>query len=507
MKIDGSSMKVNETSQSIFSSQPKALYVLFFVELWERFSFYGIRVLLILYMTSELGFNDIGAYGVYGMYFALVSASTVAGGYLADRYLGNRKAIYLGGIFIALGHFFLLFLSTKEHLAYGLSFIVAGTGFFKANITSLLGQYYEPNDIRRDSGFTIFYMGINIGSFLAPFICGYIGRKYGWHYGFGISGIGILIGLIVLFAKGSVLEDRGLSPNETNLNRPVFFGLSPYYLIILGTLISIPIFGWCIQNNEHMGNFLNVFGIGSLILLIGMAFKCEGDERKSMLTLILMLPFFVAFWTSFEQAGASILLFIDRHVTREIIGYTIESSWFLSLNPLFIITLGPPFAFLWIYLGKRNLEPMTPVKFSLSLLQVSLSFWFLKLGIMEGTANNMTSMFWVVCSYFFRTTGELCLSPVALSMVTKLAPQRLTSFMMGVFFLSIAFAQFMAQQVAKYFTNVASELKEVTVLQDKAISFMVFGDIFEFLMYMPLVAAIIILMISPLLRPVFEKHR
>ena len=497
------------TSQKTFSgslsSQPKALYVLALVELWERFSYYGIRVLLILYMTSQLGFRDEAAYGIYGMYFALVSAATVAGGYIADKFIGHQMAIYFGGVLIAIGHIFLMCSQVEGPFYSGLGFIATGTGFFKGNITTLLGQHYQTNDPRRDSGFTIFYMGINIGAFLAPFICGYVGRVYGWQYGFGISGAGIVLGLVIFYRSN---EMAGI--NILKFLFPKVFTFSRYHLVILASLASIPLFSLCIHYHEIMKNFLHFFGIGLLCILVSVAFRYKGDERKSLLTLIIMIPFFVAFWTSFEQAGASVNLFIDRHVNKEFMGYTLETTWFQALTPFFIITLGPLFSWLWVRLSRHNLEPITPVKFALALLQVSLSFWFLKLAVDEGTANSMTSMVWVILAYFFRTTGELCLSPIALSMVTKLAPQGITSFMMGTFFLSIAFAQLLAQQIAVYFTaagEINQEIKIIGQLHDPATSFLIFRQIFEFLIYLPLGAGILMLLISPLLKGVFKKHR
>jgi POT family proton-dependent oligopeptide transporter len=487
-----------------FSSQPKALYILSFTELWERFSYYGIRSLLMFYMISELGFSDASAYGVYGMYFALVSASSLAGGYIADHYLGNRKAIYLGAMIIIAGHAILL-LPSQNFLNLGLGFIIAGTGFFKANITSLLGQYYQPHDPRRDSGFTIFYMGINLGAFLAPFACGYIGKTLGWHYGFGVSGLGMLLGLLVFYLSNEALGNIGCIPDKNKLYKRGFLRLSPYQIILISTLLSIPVFAGCIHYHDLMGNFLYCSGVIALIALIAMAFRCKGEERRSMLTLITMMPFFVAFWASFEQAGASINLFIDRHVNRDLLGYEIPTAWFLSLTPFLIIILGSAFSMLWLQLGKRNLEPNTPVKFALAFFQASLSFWFLKLGVEEGLGIGAISMIWVVLYYFFRTTSELCIIPIAFSMVTKLAPPHLTSFMMGVFFLSVSFAQVAAQQVAKYFTA-AHGMKEVVHLQDKAISLSIFGQIFEFLIILPLVAGIGMLIISPLTKDVFKKY-
>jgi POT family proton-dependent oligopeptide transporter len=457
------------------------------------------------YMISELGFTDASAYGVYGMYFALVSASSVIGGYLADHYLGNRKAIYLGAITIIAGHI-VLFMPSHHVLNFGLAFVIAGTGFFKANITSLLGQYYQPDDPHRDSGFTIFYMGINVGAFLAPFICGYIGQIFGWHYGFGISGLGMFFGLLIFHLNNQVLGDVGGIPDKIKLYKRNFLKLSPYNLIILGTLLSVPAFAGCLYYHDLMGNFLYCVGVATLITLIGVALKCEEEEKKSMLTLIAMMPFFIAFCTSFEQAGASINLFIDRHVNRSLMGYEIPTAWFLSLTPFLIILLGSIFSILWGQLQKRNLEPNTPLKFALAFFQASLSFWFLKIGVKQGVDVGATSMIWVVLYYFFRTTSELCIIPIAFSMVTRLAPPRFKSLMMGVFFLSLAFAQVAAQEVAKYFTTAAYEMKEVAHLQDKAVSLSIFGDIFEFLIILPLVSGIAMVAISPLVKNVLKRN-
>jgi POT family proton-dependent oligopeptide transporter len=274
----------------------------------------------------------------------------------------------------------------------------------------------------------------------------------------------------------------------------------------VGTLLSIPVFAACIHYHEFARNFLYACGIAVVISLGHIAFRCRGEERKSMVVLMTMMPFFVAFWASFEQAGASINLFIDRHVSRDFMGYEIPTPWFLSLTPFLIILFGSVFSMLWIQLGKRHLEPNTSVKFALAFFQASLSFLFLKLGVEEGMRVGTTSMVWVVLYYFFRTTSELCIAPIALSMITKLAPPRLTSFMMGAFFLSLAFAQIAAQQVAKYFTTAAYEMKEVAHLQDKAVSLIIFGQIFEFLIILPLVAGIGMVLISPLVKNVFKKY-
>ena len=490
---------------NIPTTQPKALYTLFFVELWERFSYMGLRVLLILYMTSELEYSDSFSYGIYGMFFTLVYASNLLGGYLSDRYLGNRNAILMGGFILLIGHTCLA-LPFKELLTIGLAFIIIGTGFFKVNVSSLLGQYYHAHDPRRDSGFTIFYMGINIGGLLAPLACGYVGRAFGWHYGFGLAGIGIALGMITLILGKKSLGEMGLSPNEEKLHEQYWLGISRYQWILICSLLSVPVLALCIRHHENMDSILYVLGGVMLFSVIRIALTCKGDERKKMFALIAMLPFYLAFWASFEQAGASINLFTERHVDRSFMGMEIYTTWFQSLNPLFIIVVAPFLSSLWLYLGRRDKEPLTPIKFAVALFLIGLSFFVLKLGVLEASRDGMTSMLWVVSAYFLQSTGELCLSPVGLSMVTKLAPARFASFMMGSLFLSMAFAHFVAQQIAKYFTA-AHKVDVVQDITDKGTSLMVFGNIFDFLIYFPILMGLIMLLFYPFLKGLFKQYQ
>jgi POT family proton-dependent oligopeptide transporter len=486
------------------TTQPKALYVLFLAELWERFSYMGVRVLLILYMTSQLKYSDSFSYGIYGMFFTLVYASNLIGGYLADRYLGNRITILLGGCFMITGHICMA-LPFEEILTFGLAFIIIGTGFFKVNISSLLGQYYHPHDPRRDSGFTIFYMGINIGGLLAPILCGYVGMKYGWHYGFGLSGLGMSLGMLTFILGRPMLGSYGQSPLGNKLHDRALFNLSRLHWIIITSLCSIPLISSLIQQHQEMEIILYALGSIMLLSVIWMAMKCEGDEKKRMLTLIAMLPFYLAFWASFEQAGASINLFTERHVHRVFMGMEIHTTLFQSLNPLFIIMLAPFLSGLWLYLGKRGKEPPTPIKFALALFFVGLSFWFLKIGVQEASINGMASMIWVILAFLLQSTGELFISPVALSMVTKLAPARFSSFMMGSLFLSMAFAHFTAQQIAKYF-SAAQEVSTVENITEVGNSLAIFKDIFDFLIYFPILMGLVMLLCYPLFKNVFKKY-
>lgn len=498
-------LAATNSKETALASQPQALYVLLFTELWERFSYMGLKVLLILYMTSELDYTDSYSYGIYGMYFTLVYASNLIGGYLADRYLGNQHAILLGGFILIIGDICLA-LPFKGILTTGLAFVIIGTGFFKANISALLGQYYHVNDPRRDSGFTIFYMGINIGGFLAPLLCGYVGKVYGWHYGFGLAGVGMIFGMLILILGRKTLGKMGESPDEAKLHEPWYLGFSRYHWIIMASLLSVPFLGWFLQYHQNMQNLLYIVGIIMVFSIIRITLSCKDDERKQMLTLIAMLPFYLAFWASFEQAGASMNLFAERHVNRLFMGMEISTPWFQSLNPLFIVVLAPFLSGLWLYLGRQGKEPLTPIKFVIALFLVGLSFWSLKLGVQEASRDGMTSMMWVILAYFLQSAGELCLSPVALSMVTRLAPARFSSFMMGALFLSMAFAHFTAQQIARYFTA-AQEVNIVKDISDKGASLLIFRDIFDFLIYFPVVMGLIMLLFFPLLKGVFKQHQ
>lgn len=484
------------------SSHPKGLAILFFAELWERFSFYGMRALLVLYMTSELLFHDAKAYGVYGAYGAMVYGSQIIGGYIADQFLGCRRAIYLGGIIIALGHLILSF-ATEMSMFMGLSFIIIGTGFFKPNISALLGKLYKKNDPRRDGGFTIFYMGINVGGLIAPLVCGYLGEVYGWHYGFGAAAFGMIAGIFVFVRGQKLLGDAGLPPNPERLDKGRFLGLTLNHIIIIGTLVTMPVFLYVLSHNEFTKFLLNFLGIGTLLYILYIAFKSSAEERKCLLTILFMLPFIMIFVASFEQCGSSMNLFADRNVDRFLFGWQIPTPWFQSLNPIFIIVCAPLFSGLWTFLGKRNLDPYTPVKFSFGLIQTGLGFGALLLGIQAVGASGYVPMVWLVLAYFFHSTGELCLSPVGLSMVTKLAPARFVSLMMGVFFLSFGFASYVAGLIA----TLASTPEGCSIEIDKSVALLGYAYAFEVVFYSCIGSGLLIFLLSPLFKGIFKRHQ
>ena len=387
---------------------PKGLYLLFAVEMWERFSYYGMRALLILYMVKYLMFNTAKAGHIYGMYTGLVYATPLIGGYIADRYLGARKCILVGGILMALGHFAMAFSSlTFFYTALGL--LILGNGFFKPNISSIVGQLYEKNDHRRDSGFTIFYMGINLGAFFSPLICGTLGEKINFHYGFAAAGVGMVIGLVIyMLGEKKFLTHHGLAPIHCK-NKQV-----------------------CDNSRANL-------------------YKPITKEEKERIFVIFILMFFsIFFWASFEQAGSSLTLFADQSTNRIIpfLHWEFPASYFQSVNPLLIILLAPLFSTMWIKLANINRDPSTPVKFIYGLLFVALGFALMVVASNISSVEGKVSSLWLLGVYFFHTIGELCLSPVGLSAVTKLSPLKFASILMGVWFLSSFFANLLGGVLA-----------------------------------------------------------
>lgn len=450
---------------------PKSLFTLFFAEMWERFSFYGMRALLVLFMVQVL-FKfmndptaiDARAYGVYGAYGALVYGTPVLGGLLADRLIGFRKAIIFGGILMALGHITLsvgdaLHLTEMINLENsatfffypGLALLIVGNGYFKPNISSLLGRLYEEGDPRRDSGFTLFYMGINVGAFLAPLTCGAIGEIYGWHWGFGLAGVGMIIGLIMFYLGRNDLGEHGFAPDPAYLKKPVVGPINRWIMVIVGSILSIPIFSILVNQNDMLDVVLPILGAVILGYLLYDAIVVEGKVPGQRLGVILILALFhMLFWAFFEQAGSSINLFTERNVDRVLFGNELPTSIFQSVNPGFIILLAPLFANIWVWLSKVRSDPYTPAKFGWGLVQLGIGFGMFVIGArFFATDDALVPLVFLVLGYLFHTTGELCLSPVGLSMVTKLSPAKIVGFVMGAWFLSISFAHYLAGGIAQ----------------------------------------------------------
>jgi POT family proton-dependent oligopeptide transporter len=407
---------------------PPGLRYLFFAEMWERFSYYGMRSLLVFYITSEFLYSQDKAYGIYGVYTALVYTTPIIGGLIADRIIGDRKAIIIGGILIALGHISLVFAGEMMFFV-GLSFIISGTGLFKANMSALLGKLYQHGDPRRDAGFTLFYVGINIGSFLAPLTCGVIGETYGWHYGFSLAAFGMLLGLVVFFRGMHSLEGHGLPPKNSIYDRPALWGITWEQVIYVLCFLTIPLLALVVKHHDSFAYILPVVGIGVVGYMLYLSFSMEGEERRNILTILVLMFFFMTFFALFEQAGSSINFFTKLQVDRSLFGWDlpyfgkeIPASAFQSLNPLFVIFFGPIVAQIWMSLAARNREPYTPFKFFLGLFPAALGFAVLAISTHYGNSAGLISMWWIVLVYWLHTIGEVCISPVALSMVTKLAP-------------------------------------------------------------------------------------
>ena len=501
-------------SQKDILGHPSGLFYLFFAELWERFSFYGMRALLTLYMVNEifkaLVERDVAAAAVYASYGSLVYASTVVGGRISDKILGMRQSIFLGGILMALGHFVL---AVENDIAFflALAFIVVGNGFFKPNISTFVGSLYEDGDRRKDSGFTIFYMGINIGGFIAPLLCGWLGKEYGWHYGFGLAGFGMLLGLIFFWSgiKKNVFGDKGLPPSEEVYNKKVL-GLPQKTLVPVLAFLSAPIIAYLLAEYKAIGsgetflgdqNIVNVlFKVVGVIVLLYLGKIMMGatvEERKKLFMAVLITFFMTIFWGFHELSGSVITLFADRNVALDGI---MNASQTNSLNSLVIILLSIPVSLLWTYLSKKKLNPRTPYKFGMGLLLAGISFYILSLS--KGAANEegMVPFFYLLAMYFVLSIGELFMSPVGLSKITDLSPKRIIAFMMGIWFLSSTYAFQIVGFISKELA-VESTDSNIGGLQTLAL----YTDGFGLIAKYAVGAGLLVLLTSPLMKKLMGK--
>lgn len=427
---------------SVKTGHPKGLYFLFFTEMWERFSYYGMRSIFILFMTKILLMKDADASQIYGSYTGLVYLTPLLGGYLCDKFLGNRRSIVIGGLLMAIGQFF-MFLSASAGsdggislMWMGLTAIIIGNGFFKPNISTMVGQLYPPNDRRIDSAFTIFYMGINLGAFFSPLICGSMDFKWG----FLAACVGMLIGLVAfVFGQKKYLVSEDGRPIGLPVKKLDIKSIA----LIIGSIAII----FFMLNFKQMFNsdvdIISYFIYGSMILMPILIFtdKSLTKIETERITVIFLLAFFVIFfWGAFEQAGASLTLFADRQTERTIFGWEMPASYFQSVNPLAILVLAPIFTIIWGFLYARKLEPSSPKKMAIGLGLVALGYVVIAIAVKGLGIGDKVSMWWLIGLYVIHTMGELCLSPIGLSMVSKLAPLRLSSLMMGTWFLANAAA-------------------------------------------------------------------
>jgi len=427
--------------------QPKQLYLLFFTEMWERFSFYGMKALLLAYMVTQLKFDEPKGYAILGSYAALVYTMPMFGGFMADRFLGYRRAILYGGILMSIGHL-VLAVPQDWSFFYGMAFIICGNGFFKPNISSLVGTLYTENDPRRDSGFSIFYMGINIGAALGGVLCGYVGERINWHYGFGLAGIFMVLGLVVFYAGRKSLGQNGLPPNESDLKKPVLGFIKTEWAIYAGTLLIIPVIVALFNRYEIMDYLMFGLGLVALLYILFIAFKLEKEPRFKLFAALVMIVFSTLFWAFYEQNAGSLNLFAMRNVDMHFLGLSLPA---LSVNnflpPGWVIVLSFVFAWLWPWLSRRGKEPSTPLKFGLSFVLMGIGFYVFYLACKSSTATGLIPLWTFVAGYFFIICGELCLSPIGLSMVTKLSPAKMVGLMMGIWFFASAIGEFLAGKI------------------------------------------------------------
>jgi POT family proton-dependent oligopeptide transporter len=473
-----------------FFGHPRGLSTLFFTEMWERFSYYGMRALLILFMTAPiasggLGFDAASAGAVYGLYTSMVYLATLPGGWIADRLIGQRRAVLYGGIVIAAGHFSMAF-PTLTTFYLGLFLIVIGTGLLKGNVSVIVGQLYRPEDKRRDAGFSLFYVGINLGAFIAPLVCGYLGQNVNWHLGFAAAGFGMVLGVIQYVLGGKYLGDAGLKVagagtaedtsrlkrNTTLAGALALAGVAVFAFLSYSGTISVS----ATQVADAGGTALIVI----VVVFFGWLLTSSGwtpPERRRIYAIGLFFLAATLFWSLFEQAGSTLTLFADRDTRTSVFGWSFPSSWFQSVNSAFIWIFAGVFAWLWIRLGRH--EPSTPVKFSLGLFLAGAGFAVLVVA--AGLAQNgvQVSPMWLIVTYLLHTFGELCLSPVGLSAMTKLAPARIAGLMMGVWFLATSVGNFIAGRVSGFYES------------------MPLPQLFQTVAIVGIVAGIVMLVLSP----------
>ncbi len=481
---------------------PKGLYVLFATEMWERFSYYGMRALLVLYLTAQIingGFelDRTSALEIYAIFTGLVYLTPIVGGLLADKILGQRKAIFIGGILMALGQFILAYSQTGDIAArtwllqLGLGVIIVGNGFFKPNISTIVGKLYSDHDPRKDSAFTIFYMGINLGAFLAPLVCGYLAVEFGWAYGFGAAGVGMILGTLWFAAQGNLLGNVGFAPDrdaeskeQLNLKEKDWSHILVYVLSSLVLVYGFLVLWGNLSESAQSILTTAMAVIGTLALAYIIFSNTKGGVEWKRVGVIFVLCFFnIFFWAGFEQAGGTFNLFANSNTNRMIFGWEMPAAWFQSVNSIWIISLAPVVSMLWLSLSRISKNPNIPVKFALGLLFLGLGFIVMSAASAASQDGNLVSPMWLVTVYFLHTVAELCLSPIGLSMISKLSPQKIVSVMMGLWFASIALANYMAGVLEAILKNYLPDM-----------------PLFSFLTLTSICAGVILLLLSPVLK-------
>jgi POT family proton-dependent oligopeptide transporter len=499
-----------ETGPPDLFGHPRGLFYLFFAELWERFSFYGMRALLVLYMVDQvfeaLSNSDTVAAIVYSSYGSLVYASPVIGGRIADKLIGYRRSIMLGGVLMSIGHFVL---AIENNIAFflALAFIIVGNGFFKPNISTFVGSLYPEGDRRKDSGFTIFYMGINIGAFLSPLLCGWLGEEYGWHYGFGLAGVGMVAGLLFFNSgiKKGVFMNHGLPPDPEAIEKKSL-GLKVKHWVPVLAFLAAPLIALLIASYQYIGGgatllgevtIVNVLFYALSVVILGylvyILVNVSASERKKLIVAIFLTLFMTLFWGFHELSGSIITLFSARNVDLVLM----NAAQTNALNPLFIIAFSIPISALWVWLSRSKANPRTPYKFAMGLALLGIGFYILFLSKNFASEAGLVPFVFLVVMYMFISLGELFMSPVGLSKITDLSPKTIVAFMMGVWFLSSAYAFQIVGFVSKQLA--IDEIEGQTALEGGMQSLQVYTQGFESISYVAFGGALLVVILSPVL--------
>tara|TARA_B110000003_G_scaffold140511_1_gene142124 strand:- start:93 stop:1559 length:1467 start_codon:yes stop_codon:yes gene_type:complete len=435
-------------TSNTFFGHPIGLRTLFLTEMWERMSYYGMRALLVLYMTGAvtgfnpgLGWSQVESQAIYGIYSGMVYFMVVPGGWIADNILGHQKAVLIGALIIALGHFTLA-IPIEQTFFLGLIFVVLGTGLLKGNISTIVGQLYDGQDDRRDSGYTIFYMSINIGSTLGFLICSYLGEKIGWHWGFGAAGIGMTFGVIQYIKHRHLLGDAGMHPNEMpDEKRKKFTNYLKVSLVAMFLVIGAGLFGFIVIDPrffaEQFAYFLTIVA-GLYFIYLFLFAGLNASERKNLILLFLLFIGAAAFWSGFDQSAGSLNIFARDYTDLSVAGYKIPVGWLQFANPIIVVLFAPIFAGIWAQLARKNLDPSLPFKFAIGLLFMALSFFVMIVAVNLAIESSPVGMQWLLLTYLFQTWGELALSPIGLSAFSRYGPKRYMGQMFGLWFLASA---------------------------------------------------------------------
>lgn len=482
------------------SAHPRQLYLLFFTEMWERFSFYGMKALLLAYMVMELGFEEGKGYAILGAYAALVYTMPVFGGMLADRLLGGQKAVLFGGILMSAGHI-VLALPVGWSFYTGLALIICGNGFFKPNISTMVGGLYDDNDPRKDSAFSIFYMGINVGAALGGAVCGWVAHAWSWHAGFGVAGVFMILGTVVFNAGRKSLGRVGLPPHPDRLKEKWGGLIRNDLAVYVLTLLTLPVIIALFNRHQVMDVVMLVLGVASLFYLLYEAFRMDAEGRNKLLAATVLISFSILFWAFYEQNAGSLNLFAIRNVDMVVGGAELPA---LSVNnfipPAWVIVLSSVFAWLWLWLNRRGWEPGTPVKFALSFVFVGIGFLTFFLGTEMADAGKIPLLM-LVAGYFFIICGELCISPIGLSMVTKLSPRHMVGLIMGIWFLASALGEFVAAKIG------ALMVVPAEVVNDAEASLPYYAEILQQIGYVSIGVGIVLLLFTPFLSRWMENVR